>query len=190
MAHNPYEMMISLAVDGLLDDAEQQELQAHLQNCPTCVDLQERMQLVDSMFKQPVMVVPPIDFTASVMARIDTYEASRRWTPWLIGVLVVVSVIAALSIATPILLLTQGWWQSLLTLPVVGTALTAALAVYGFLQSTASLALEAAGDWLVYLTSDPVTLGVVLTALVVASISIGLLEGSKAMRAASVASHA
>jgi anti-sigma factor RsiW len=190
MAHNPYEMMISLDVDGLLDEVEEQELQAHLQDCPTCVDLQERMQLVDSMFKQPIMVAPPVDFTASVMARIDTYETSRRWTPWLIGVLVVVSIVAALSIATPILVLTLGWWQSLLALPVVGTVLGAVLEAYAFLQSTASLALEAVGDWLVYLTSDPVALGVVLTALVVASISIGLMEVNKAMRTASSASHA
>ena len=190
MAHNPYEVMISLSLDGLLDEAEQQELDLHLANCPTCTDLQTRMGQIDVMFKQPVMVAPPVDFTAGVMARIDSYETSRRWTPWLIGVLAVVSVIAALSVATPILVLTLGLWRALLTLPVVGAVLSAGLEAYVFLQSTASLLLEMVGDWLVFLTNDPVALGVVLMALIVASTSIGLLEGSKAMRAASATSQA
>jgi anti-sigma factor RsiW len=187
MAHNPYEMMISLSLDGLLDEAEQQELNLHLTSCPACTDLQTRMNHIDVMFKQPAMVTPPVNFSAGVMARIDTYETSRRWTPWLIGVLAVVSVIAALSVATPILVVTLGLWRALLALPVVGTVLAAGLEAWAFLQSSASLVLEMIGDWLVFMTNDPVALGVVLSALIVASTSIGLLEGSKAMRAASAA---
>lgn len=190
MAHNPYEMMISLSLDGLLDEAEQQELDLHLASCPACTDLQTRMSQIDGMFRQPVMVAPPIDFTAGVMARIDSYETSRRWTPWLIGVLAVVSVVAALSVATPVLVLTLGLWRALLPLPVVGTVLSAGLEAFAFLQSTVSLGLDMVGDWLVFLTNNPVALGVVLTALIIASTSIGLLEGSKAMRTASVTGQA
>ena len=190
MAHNPYEMMISLSLDGLLDEAEQQELDLHLVSCPACTDLQARMNRIDVMFRQPAMMAPSVDFTAGVMSRIDNYETSRRWTPWLIGVLAIVSVIAALSVATPILVVTLGLWHALLALPVVGTVLTAGLEAWAFLQSTASLVLAMVDDWLVFLTSDPVALGVVLMALIVASTSIGLLEGSKAMRAAAAAEPA
>jgi len=190
MAHNPYEMMISLSLDGLLDEAEQQELDLHLACCPACTDLQAGMKRIDVMFRQPATMAPPVDFTAGVMARIDSYETSRRWTPWLIGVLAMVSVIAALSVATPILVVTLGLWRALLALPVIGMVLTAGLQTWAFLQSTATLALDMVGDWLVFLTNDPVALGVVLMALIIASTSIGLLEGSKAMRGAQAAEPA
>lgn len=186
MAHNPYEMMISLSMDGLLSQEEVDELEKHLQVCPDCVDLRDRMCMVDALFSKPAPVVPSIDFTASVMSRVEAYETRRRWQPWIIGVLVVASLIAALNIAAPVIFFSLGLNEAVLEWPIVQQALGAFMNGFATVQAGA----EVAYDWLIHVVTEPTTLGIVVTALVLASTWIGMLEVSKAQRLAGAAQEA
>ncbi len=185
MAHNSYELMISLALDGLLETEEEQELHQHLMACNACADVWRRMLLVDSMMVRPPQAAPPANFAAQVMARVEAYETRQQWQPWLIVVLGIASVIAALSLALPFAFFGLGLQHTLAEWPVVGTLLGYALHVFGLAVNGATLAADALTDWLRYVTGNPVALAVVVGALALASTWIGLLEGLKATRMAS-----
>jgi predicted anti-sigma-YlaC factor YlaD len=182
MAHNPYELMISLSLDGMLNDEEEFELQSHLADCETCADTFERMALVDTVLVHAGEVAPPVNFAASVMLRIEAEETGKRWYPWLIGTLVVASVLAAISIAAPILFLSIGveriinWW------PALASLVEGSLSLFEVLLTRLWFISSAVTDWYTYLLSDPAALAVVVTALVCASIWIGFLEVSKVNR--------
>ena len=175
MAHNPYEIMISLSLDGLLSEEEGQELDAHLQACEACTDLHARMALVDGLLAQAPQVVPQVNLTTSVMGRIGAYETRRRWQPWIVGVLVLASLLAAVCLAVPIAFFSLGLQETVAQWPVVVRALGAIVNGYTVLQSGADLAYE----WLMYVVTEPVALGVVIGGLVLASMWIGMMEVSK-----------
>lgn len=182
MAHNPYDLMMSLALDGELNEREQEELHLHLQVCLPCADAWRRMKLVDAMFIHPPHVAPPMNLGVQVMARINAYEDSRRRHPWAVAAFVLITLAAAMSIAAPMLFFTLGLHRALLALPVVGAILNLALQALTTVQEGLLLALEALHDWLTYLVGDPVALAIVLMALVLASTFIGLLEWYKAVK--------
>jgi anti-sigma factor RsiW len=184
MAHNPYELMISLSLDGMLDDEEEFELQTHLADCETCADIFDRMALVDVALANAGEVAPPVNFAASVMLRIKAEETGRRWYPWLIGTLVVASILAAVSIAAPILFLSIGVERIIAQWPALATLVDNSLHLFEVLLMRAWFITNAVSDWYSYLLSDPAALAVVVTALVFASIWIGFLEVSKANRLA------
>lgn len=186
MAHHSYETMINLALDGVLDHDEEQELHQHLLGCAACADVWRRMLLVDSMLVRPPQAAPPANFAAQVMARVEAYETRRRWQPWLIAVLVGASLIAALSVALPVTFFSLGLQHTLAEWPVIGTLLGHALGLYGLAVNAATLAVDTLIDWLSFVTTNPVALAVIVTALALASTWIGLLEGLKAMRTVSV----
>jgi anti-sigma factor RsiW len=183
MAHSPYDMMISLSLDGQLSPDEERDLRQHLQTCDTCASAWRRMTLLDAMFSHPVNAPAPVDLTARVMAHVESYEARRRWYPWVLGVFIVSTIAAALSIAAPILLFSLGLYQTILSLPVIGTLLGFVLRSLDAVRSGVLFAVSALSDWLTYLLADPASLAIVLTALVLASTLIGLLEGIKAISA-------
>ena len=108
MAHDTYHMMINHTLDSELADADRVQLEHHIENCLDCAELYQRMQVVDVVLSRPVEVPAPIDFTAKVMARIQTYELRRQWTPWFIGFFAGASLLAAISVAMPIILLSLG----------------------------------------------------------------------------------
>jgi anti-sigma factor RsiW len=190
MAHNPYELLISLSLDGLLDPDEAEDLEQHLQACETCADLQERMARVDVLFAAPPEVEPPRDFTAGVMARVQAYQARRRWTPWLIAVLVVASLLGALSVAGPVAFFSLGLHEVVAAIPGIGRTLGWLLNAYGDVLAGANFIVDSMYGWLAFLIEDPAALAVVLAALVFASTWIGLLEGTKATRRAQAGAEA
>lgn len=189
MAHNPYEMLISLSLDGLLTGPEEEDLKQHLQDCPECADLMARMQMVDVMFRRPAEVAPPANFTLRVMERVEAYQTRRRWSPWLIAVLAIVSVLAALSVATPVMILLLGLEQTVAEWPLATQIVLALSHGWNAITLTVTLATDALYDYLAFLFNDPVTLAIVLGGLVLASTSIGLMEGVKATRQALAASQ-
>lgn len=180
MAHNPYELMLSLSLDDMLTPDEDEELRQHLAGCEACANLRDGMRQLDVMFQRPVEAAPPADFTAQVMARISLYETRRRAQPWIIGVLVVASVAAALSIAAPIAYFSLGLREIIAGWPVVGTLLTFMMQIVGYMRTGILLAVDALEQWLTLLTGEPAVLAVVVSALVLASIWIGMMEVNKA----------
>nr|MBN1228751.1 hypothetical protein [Anaerolineae bacterium] len=189
MAHNSYEVMMSLALDALLTQEEEKELNQHLQSCSTCAQLWDDMTIINTMFTASAEVAPPANFSANVLARVESYESGRRWYPWIVGVLVAASVIAASLWALPALFLSLGLPDLLAEWPVIGEIIDAATRGYIAIQIGVSWVVELANTWFSYLLNEPASLAVILTALVLASTWIGLLEGIKATRNAAVSSQ-
>jgi predicted anti-sigma-YlaC factor YlaD len=188
MAHDSYHLMISLALDGELDEAGRATLEQHVKNCAVCADMWEQMTLLDTMFGNTQQATPMPDFTANVMARVEVYETRRRWLPWFVALLTGSSLIAALSIALPILLLTLGVQGIVGQWTFVDVALMRAVQAFAFVMDGVLLAVELLGDWLTFLYGEPVALAVVLAALTLASTWIGILESMKISTAAQQAS--
>ncbi len=189
MAHSPYDLMISLSLDGELGEDEQQELRQHLQTCCACADTWRNMTWLNKTLTNPVLLTPPVNLAAQVAARIQIYENRRRWYPWAVGGFILISLAAAVSVSAPILFLVLGLYRPLLNTPVVGTVLSYALYLLDMIRHGALFALGALHDWLDYLISEPAALAVVLTALVLASTWIGLREGFKALAAAEMSAQ-
>lgn len=184
--HNPYELLISLSLDDLLNEDEQTELDQHMQTCESCTDLFDRMELVDAMFAAPPEITPQVNLTASIMGRIESYEARRRWQPWLIAVLVIASLVAAFNIAAPVLFFSLGINQVAADWPIVVQVISVLQSAAAFVQ-TASIALA---EWLEFIINEPAALGVILAALVMASTWIGFMEASKAQQLTGTAQEA
>jgi anti-sigma factor RsiW len=170
-------------LDGLLDDQETQLLKQDLLDDPAQADNWDRLVAVDAMLKNAPMAPPPVDFTAMVMAKVDAYESRRRWTPWLVGTLAVLSIVAALSIALPVVFFTTGLYSVVLELIALNTTVMSALDA---VVTAASWILMRAENWLTLLSQEPAALATVISALVMASIVIGLREGQRALALSTV----
>jgi hypothetical protein len=184
MAHDPYTIMISLSLDGLLDSDEEKDLQQHMRSCDCCAQAWRDMSLVETMFKAQPMAAPGPDFAASVMARVETYESQRRWYPWFAMLVGLLLVAAIASVVGPILFFSYGLHRVLLELPMVATAAATVFEVYGTVLTSIQFGVGLLADWLQLLTTDPIALAVVVAALALASTWIGLLEGMKLTSAA------
>ncbi len=189
MAHDVYDQMINLAVDGLLAEEEEARLYQHVQTCSSCADAWEKVALVDSLLKVQTELSPPPDFGANVMARVSAYEIRRRRHPWFLGILTVIFLAATFSVTAPILFFSSGLYKIVFGWPIVGTVVDYGTRTYTFVLDSGTLLLNILVNWLTFLTQDPVSLAVVLVALILASTWIGLLEVSKHMPSARMASQ-
>jgi anti-sigma factor RsiW len=182
-------MMISLSLDGMLTGDEEEDLKQHLQECPECADLMARMQMVDVMFRRPAEAAPPANFALRVMERVEAYQTRQRWSPWLVAVLAIVSVLAALSVATPVVILTLGLEQTVAEWPLATQIVLALSHSWNVLTVGVTLVSNLLYDWLAYLFTNPVTMAIVIGGLMLASVSIGLREGITATRQALAAAQ-
>ncbi len=180
MAHDSYQLLISLALDGELEKDERQKLNHHLKSCVLCADTYERMVVVDTLFNvsPPAELAPPIDFAAQVMNQVAVYEERRKSHPWMIAFLIFASLLAALSVSLPVSVLVIGWDRFLIWSPTAGIA-TFLTGAFSALANGLTFSIEALTTGLTMLTTDPVYLGVVLVALVFASSYIGIRESMK-----------
>lgn len=80
-----YEEMISLYIDGELDENEEKELLEHLNNCPLCEKEYEELKAVKAMLDEIEREELPENFHNEVMAKIreqsapKTVKKKRRW---------------------------------------------------------------------------------------------------------------
>jgi anti-sigma factor RsiW len=72
--------MMSLALDGLLDEAGRQRLQQHLDTCPACRAEWQAMQAVSTLFERSALVGPPLGFAVRVERRLESKQKKRRRT--------------------------------------------------------------------------------------------------------------
>lgn len=98
MAHNNYQQMMSLSLDGLLPEPEEAVLLAHLDTCAACSATWDAMTGLDNLFKAVTMANPPRDFTAGVMARVEAHNVRRRWFETLVWL-----ALAALAVSAVVL---------------------------------------------------------------------------------------
>lgn len=71
-------VLMSLALDGLLNAEGQQRLERHLASCPTCQAEWEAMCQVSALFEQSPLVGPPLGFAIRVERRLAEKSKKRR----------------------------------------------------------------------------------------------------------------
>ena len=182
MAHDSYLLMISQSFDEALSEEDQTALFDHMRSCALCADTWTRMNALDRALTAQIHVMPPSDFVANVMMRVSTYQERRKWYPWMVATLIVLSLLAGISLLAPTLFFSLGLYRTAATWPAVGRAVAVVAVGFGELVRIASFLMDALLDWLSLLSHDPVTLGVVVAALVIVSTYIGLRETIKATR--------
>jgi len=119
--------MMSLALDGLLDEAGRQRLQQHLDACPTCQSEWQAVQAVSTLFERSALVGPPLGFALRVERKLETRQKKRRQTFG--GVAVVTSSLSLAGVtigAICLIVLGIVAWQWLGDLPSVRVGLDAA----------------------------------------------------------------
>jgi anti-sigma factor RsiW len=177
MAHDNYHLMMSMALDGALSAQEDAQLREHLEVCPVCQDVWNRMCLADHVFSQAASAEPPATLAAGVMARVANYEAERRESkPWRLALGVILGLFAALVGLgfVGIMLLGAGNIADGVAAAVVqGRSVIESLGVAAAVVETLASALAA---WLQYLVGQPGVWAAAISALTLASIWIGLLE--------------
>lgn len=64
-----YDLMMG-ALDGELQDYQLQEMEAHLQHCPSCAMEWQTIQAIHHLFQQAPILSPAADFTQRTLARL------------------------------------------------------------------------------------------------------------------------
>ncbi len=70
--------LMSLALDHLLGEKEERQLQHHLAACPQCQEEWSLMQEVSTLFEQSPMAGPPLGFAIRVERRLEAQTQQRR----------------------------------------------------------------------------------------------------------------
>jgi anti-sigma factor RsiW len=186
MAHDSYQLLISLSLDEQLSDEEQDALNQHMRTCALCTDIWVHMNSFDRLLSIQPQVPPTLDFTAKVMQRVQSYEARRRLRPWMLVVLTVLSLLSGISVAFPIALLVIGPQSIAARWPFFGTLLSALADGFNTVVAAATWSMNLLLDWFQFLITEPSALAVVITGLVLVSTYIGLRESLKSLRSSEV----
>jgi len=70
--------LMSLMLDGLLEDPDRHRLDKHLASCAACRSEWEAMQQVSVLFEHSAMVGPPLGFAIRVERRLEAQAKKRR----------------------------------------------------------------------------------------------------------------
>jgi predicted anti-sigma-YlaC factor YlaD len=178
MAHDNYQRMMSLRLDGVLTPADQAALDRHLDECPACMAAWQAMSGLDALLGQTAMVSPPAGFSTRVMARVQARRAGRRWPETILWLTLIALL---LSVMLP------QWVPSLAPLAVtaglpvlpgplaeMAERASPALASARALVAVLGTLVEALTLWLTYVASLPLAWAVSLTAMTLAATLVGL----------------
>jgi anti-sigma factor RsiW len=114
-------------LDGLLPDDERARVDAHLEGCPSCQALVLSFEALEEALSSLPAAVPPADFTAGVMARIDERETAKAGERRM-----ALAVLATVSAALAVALLVAGqaaWAPALSVVTSVGVRALQALRI-------------------------------------------------------------
>ena len=120
-------MLMSLALDGMLDRDGQYRMEQHLTVCPACQAGWAAMQQVSALFEAEPMTGPPLGFAVRVERRLEEKARQRRRVFG--GVAVVTSwlYLAGLTVAAvALILIGVAGWQWLGSLPGLQQGISAA----------------------------------------------------------------
>lgn len=110
------EWLMSLALDGALDEAEAARLEELLQETPQNMDRWEAWQALDNHFHQIPCALPPADFAEKCMQRLEIRERQRRLRTGIIfGIAAVAlwgSALAGMAMLGVLAWSNQGTWLS------------------------------------------------------------------------------
>jgi len=115
-----FTVMMSLALDGLLDDSGRQALEEHVATCASCQAQWQAMQALSGLFEGADMVGPPLGFALRVERSLASQERKRRRAFGGMAVLTSSLSLAGLTVAA-VCLIVAGIlaWQWLGPLPAV-----------------------------------------------------------------------
>ena len=104
-------MLMSLALDGLLDDNSRYRLHRHLAACPTCRSEWESMRQVSALFEGVPLAGPPLGFAIRVERRLDERVKRRRRAFGGVAVLTSTLSLAGMTVAAVLLIVlgVVGW---------------------------------------------------------------------------------
>jgi anti-sigma factor RsiW len=94
--------LMSLMLDGLLEDPDRHRLDEHLASCAACRSEWEAMQQVSALFEHSAMVGPPLGFAIRVERRLEAQTKKRRQ---LFGGLALVTSSLSLAAVTAVVVL-------------------------------------------------------------------------------------
>jgi len=101
------EHLLARAADGALSDAEQRDVQAHLEGCAACREALDAQRLVARALVARAAVEPTAGFASRVSARLDAQQRGildlANWRAWTVGLAPVAAalvVVAYLGIGT------------------------------------------------------------------------------------------
>lgn len=145
--------LLSLALDGQLDEAEAAELERLLASDPALQAEWQTWQTLDEAFRHAPFVAPPVDFVANFETRLVQMERRKRlWAGTIIGLAALMlwgSGIAGLVALSALMVNRQGawlndvlhglalWWLNLTT--TIGVLWTTVLAVLATPQAQAAV---------------------------------------------------
>jgi predicted anti-sigma-YlaC factor YlaD len=162
--------LMSLALDGLLDEQDRRRLEQHLDVCPSCRSEWEAMAEIATLFEASPLVGPPLGFAIRVGRRLA--EQDKRRKRLFGGMAVVTSSLSLAGLTVGILVIVVAAvvaWLSLGDLPSVQQGTSAALQVAsgaGLLAKGASLFL---GDLLARYAA-PLVIGLGLALAILAGL--------------------
>lgn len=180
MALNPYENDFNLLLDGLLNDDEERALRRSLIANPQHEAELDRMLMVDAILRGAEEPRLPANFSANVMVHVDRYEQRVQWTPWVIALVTTVTVSLALFIAAPLVIFNLGLAEPLLSLPRVSSLVLLLAQSLEWMRLATVWGAEAIVGWLTFITTEPATLAVIISALALVSIWVGFRESQRA----------
>ena len=180
MTHTDYEIMISMALDGELDEEEHEALQGHLDTCNACMLTYESMLEVDALFGASVVIAPPSpDFTALVMAKIEAYDRRQQIRPYVLAAMGFSAVTAALSVMLPAAYFFFGWRPNLPDWHVFDLIGFYVAQAYTDVAASVIGILDGVIEWAAYTANDPASLAILLAGLVLASTWVGYRESMR-----------
>ncbi len=106
--HAEYTMLMSLVLDGEADADEEVRLREHLRGCDDCRQTWQRWRELDRRLLATPAIPAPVDFSALVLAQLDTRVAQERQRRWLIAGLTF-AWLGAVVVALVSLALANGW---------------------------------------------------------------------------------
>ncbi len=165
VVHGEYLMLVSLALDGMIEAGEQRRLDSHLQHCSECRVQWELWQLLDRKLHAEPVPQPAPEFSQRVVGELIRQERRRNMQ---IGIFLTVLTILAWALA------------------LVGAGVLAAALVYTNLGSFEAAGRFLAEAWAVSgvvshslwgvateLTAAPTALGVASVYLVITTVVLG-----------------
>ena len=165
VVHGEYLMLVSLALDGMIEAGEQRRLDSHLQHCSECRVQWELWQLLDRKLHAEPVPRPAPEFSQRVVGELIRLERRRNMQ---IGIFLTVLTILAWALA------------------IVGAGVLAAALVYTNLGSFAAAGRFLAEAWAVSgvvsrslwdvateLTAAPTALGVATVYLIISTVALG-----------------
>ena len=106
--HAEYTMLMSLVLDGEAREDEDARLRGHLRECEECRQTWQRWRELDRRLMAAPMVPAPMDFSALVLAQLDTRVSQEARRRWLIAGLALAS-LSAVLVALIALAFFNGW---------------------------------------------------------------------------------